>query len=499
MHYLIIFLFAIVFIFSLDPELLFFGDVLYLPLVYNDLFEISLSGWHFTPAPYFFPDMAFYFIISFFSELFFSHWFPVAQYIVMICQIMAFYILSERLVSGILKNTYHKMFFLITWLITLTAYFIFEPLSAIFLPSMHSGAYLILLLILTFPGRTIYFVLIFLLAVLATLSDRIFVMYYYVPLVFIYLMQFGWFNDCETREGKIRRWHLTQLFKYSTAGVFSGYVLYQILRNYVAISATARVPISYSFTELISDATEMFFQAPLFYSVFLSLILIGGYRLYCSFRSRNYAAGVLFLALPISLIGTVLYGVYIDSYGFRFFAITFLLPFLTGTVYTLQRTILWLSTAIFKGSVRLNLTGQIEKLYIKIPLMIAGIISILLLLVLYQKNERNELLYYPEDVACLDGHADKIPSRYGIADFWNSRRYILFSRYQLMPLPFQYLTLLPEYTIANRNWFKEHEYGFVITNGFGENLIRERFPEPEQRIECNDRIIYIFQESLSEW
>lgn len=65
---------------SLRVSALFYGDTLYIPAVFRDIFlnDGSFSDWYFAPAPYFFPDMALYFLIkaiigsTYFSALFYA-------------------------------------------------------------------------------------------------------------------------------------------------------------------------------------------------------------------------------------------------------------------------------------------------------------------------------------------------------------------------------------------------------------------------------------------
>src|SRR5688500_14544520 len=62
------------------------SDTLYLPSIYKDLFidKNDFAGWHLNPAPNFFPDMVFYFLLMFISGDFIvsSFIFSIVQYLV---------------------------------------------------------------------------------------------------------------------------------------------------------------------------------------------------------------------------------------------------------------------------------------------------------------------------------------------------------------------------------------------------------------------------------
>ena len=89
---LILVVFLILSIFStLDEQSynwFFSTDTLYLPSIYKDLFIDggTLDGWHFNPAPNFFPDMLVYFLLMFITGSFLlsTAFFAVMQYVFII-------------------------------------------------------------------------------------------------------------------------------------------------------------------------------------------------------------------------------------------------------------------------------------------------------------------------------------------------------------------------------------------------------------------------------
>src|SRR6218665_3098048 len=167
------------------------SDSLYLPSLYRDLFvdKNSLQGWHLNPAPNFFPDMLFYFLLMFVL----NKQFILASFIFALVQYFLVLYLLVRLFKAILPGQsplFHNIIYCLQaiWLLEffyfggnfIFAYFLFSN-------SYHTGCFVIALSCLLLPlafikhagwGRAL---LLFMLVFLSTLSDKLFAIAFVIP------------------------------------------------------------------------------------------------------------------------------------------------------------------------------------------------------------------------------------------------------------------------------------------------------------------------------
>ena len=170
----------------------FSSDTLYLPSIYRDLSTDghSIQSWHFNPAPNFFPDMSVYFCLMFLS----GGNFIMASFVFAVLQYLFIYWLLVQLLKRALPEVsgfYEACisFFLSLGLfeglyMTKDFYFTFNLISN----SYHTGSFVMTLscLLLVFSyfkkSSVIKLVALFLLVLLASLSDRLFTVFFVPPI-----------------------------------------------------------------------------------------------------------------------------------------------------------------------------------------------------------------------------------------------------------------------------------------------------------------------------
>lgn len=175
-------------------------DALYLPMVYKDLFSnYSLLGWRTPPAPYFFPDMPLYLMISFLVGNF-----HLAIMLYGVVQSLLF-ILSVIFLSNAVfesKKSLHRLI-----LLAGVVFFLFLATGRCpaFLPILqngyHFGATLSLIIALLLAVQllkcradnkkaVVYVVLLFLLSLVMLLSDTLYLVQFLVPAMLSLLLLF---------------------------------------------------------------------------------------------------------------------------------------------------------------------------------------------------------------------------------------------------------------------------------------------------------------------
>ncbi len=173
---------------EIDFSIYFSSDCLYLPSIYRDLFVEghSIDGWNFNPAPNFFPDMGFYFLLMAITNDFItaSFLFSIIQFFVII---WLFYKLSQFFKCG--DKVYTLSFLLLLFPLFLYVYF-HHGLYFSFIVltnAYHNGAFVMALIALLFSflfikqNRHAYLFAVFLTGILAIISDKLFVIYFIVP------------------------------------------------------------------------------------------------------------------------------------------------------------------------------------------------------------------------------------------------------------------------------------------------------------------------------
>lgn len=107
-------------------------------------------------------------------------------------------------------------------------------------------------------------------------------------------------------------------------------------------------------------------------------------------------------------------------------------------------------------------------------------------------------LPYPDYVRHVDYYAAKYQLKYGLSDYWNAKYISAFSR---RGLRVNQVTedIQPQPWINNGNWYRTVygepvHYDFVITERLNEERMIERWGDPQERINCQGRILFIYKE-----
>ncbi|AYV56600.1 hypothetical protein EFP84_14585 [Leptospira kmetyi] len=131
-----------------------------------------------------------------------------------------------------------------------------------------------------------------------------------------------------------------------------------------------------------------------------------------------------------------------------------------------------------------------------------GVFLFLFLLVLLWGNLK-PALYQDGLAACFDRIStdrEKVRLGRGMSDFWSSRRIRIFSKTNLRADNYM-RDLHPEYWQNSWNWFKktpEHEYNFAVLPGLDEDLLKLEFGEPSFVSSCENYKILIWDDAFPE-
>ena len=187
-------LFVILIFASLNDQQMrafFSSDTLYLPSIYKDIFidKSGISGWHINAAPNIFPDMLLFFILNAITSDFViaAFVFSIIQYTFLLVLIR--FILKYSSIS--VKPIHISIAFLCLSSVLLVKLinedFIYT--SYILLNAFHLGSFVMTLSCLLFTllffrtEKLKYLALLFIFGVLATFSDRLFIVQYPVPML----------------------------------------------------------------------------------------------------------------------------------------------------------------------------------------------------------------------------------------------------------------------------------------------------------------------------
>ncbi|MGF1522344.1 MAG: hypothetical protein ACFBSF_08510 [Leptolyngbyaceae cyanobacterium] len=190
---------------SLRVSALFYGDTLYIPAVFRDIFlnDGSFSDWYFAPAPYFFPDMALYFLIkaiigsTYFSALFYALLQIGATYILIVLLINILSTVDQSSTKNhILKNRFDISLLAFLYAIVFLAIQgqdseigianspYFWIISSVFhFGNIMNGLFAIAMTLAILEGKNIVkaYILLFLISLLGTGSDALFIVSFMAP------------------------------------------------------------------------------------------------------------------------------------------------------------------------------------------------------------------------------------------------------------------------------------------------------------------------------
>jgi hypothetical protein len=460
---------------NLDLDVFFTSDTLYLPCLYRDFTAYhSLDGWHLNPAPNFFPDMLFYFLLMAFSGgnlLIASFVFAVAQYFAIL--LLLRYIFKLALPGAPLW--YHHLTCLLLSLPLLELFFpSYDPYYAFYLASnsFHTGAFTmglaclaLTLRYLSAPRKGLLYGL-FALITLSVLSDKLFIVLYAIPTLIT----------------------LACLFK--TTGLKSAVRI-------AGVSAVAVFAGLFIFNN-IDKKTGFHFDRP---HKMLDASEIRNSCAVMMMQMRDYFSKPGFRALSLYLFAAALIIACVicarllrrkEGTAFAFFMLFFI-------VYSI---VVWLAP-VLNGSYAGNdcIRYNIYPVYlaaVTIPLMIAygaknrpswtkariacmaaGFSLLLFCTAAFctrSEGLKDYFSYYPAMARRVDSIAGKEHLANGLGDYWQAKKITMFSKKGVkVRAVFDDLAIWNH--VANDHWFYDPgvTYDFILLNGFQDTgLYRKR-------------------------
>jgi hypothetical protein len=461
-----------------DMALLFNADSDYLPMLYRDLFQHggSLAQWNLTPAPSFFPDWPLFFLAR---KLAGSLFYAVPGFFVL--QGVLLFALSAHLACSVVAR--RAAIVAAAWCTVLVYWWAFGtlvPYSYFYLSAFHCGMFLLLLGSLSLihaasvaawrPAHAALLVL----AALATLSDRLYVLQCAVPAVAtLFLLQ---------RRGQ-PWWRLCLAM---AAGVLIGMALYQ---QPALVARPLLLPWEMSLDavpgnlrqlqELLAltwRSTQLGTIGLLAYYLVLSLLLPGtllgiGWRLPQGAAARLALFNWLCAAASLAalLLST-------QPVTVRYLIPFYVLPLLCGPV---------LLYAVLAPRWRTGLSAVL--LTASTGLTLAMLWPALQLMPQLQRE------YYPDDVACMDRALAPLAARHGVAIYWDAKRVELLSR-QEVTIAAYHPSLDAWHWINSEADFRP-AYDFVLarrTDGLNTDELMRLNGAPTLRVSCStfDVLVY---------
>lgn len=174
-------------------DIFFNSDTLYLPSIYKDVFMDgnSLKGWHLNPAPNFFPDMSFYFLLMPFVK----NNFIICSFAFALFQVGIILYLFVRIFTQVLpgrSSYWHLVIYSFFSVFLLEHFFFTKDFNYSFYlisNSYHTGSFVMALicfyLTIKYYKQPSYKLLlaVFLLGTFSALSDKLFIVQYSIPVV----------------------------------------------------------------------------------------------------------------------------------------------------------------------------------------------------------------------------------------------------------------------------------------------------------------------------
>ncbi len=494
------------------------SDLLYLPSFVRDFWEgiYNWRLWVLTPAPYFFPDMVFFFLMSFFTcNLFLSFFFySIAFALLLIYSISSVFRITEEYFSFARIAKAVTLSFAL-WVALISRYP--EDIALFLLPSYHASSILFALLLysLLFKTNTRRGILLFVIvSTLAIISDKQIIYTFYLPFL---LASFT------LRTSTMEKYYLKTIIYFVLSFLFATFIL-----NLLSVIEIFQIPSIPVWTELKKNIFQMkgieninkifpevvqFFQD--FYTdklIFFLLFLISiGLNLYYSFQFskakfgiRLFSRFVLFLYF-FSLFSQMFFGVW---GGFRYVWGLYLFPYLSVLFYTGNLLSKMLIDRNFSrvGAIRRYLF-ILSRNNTRSQVFFFTTVSIFvgLIVILYFINGTSKITInnpYPPFVSCLDGLQKKYNLHYGLSDYWNAKHIRYLAHDSLIVN--QVFTNLEKYDwIHNRDWYTKDKHGnpitynFIILERLDQEIIAKRFGIPTIREECEGKKILIYEKGFS--
>ncbi|PJZ52903.1 hypothetical protein [Leptospira adleri] len=478
---------------ALSPEGIYQNsDILYLPSLALDLFRDKgdFLSWSFTPSPYFFPDFP---IVSVLFLAFGNAQkalltFALLQTILFTVLLEQFWIFqrAEKKRSSLSKKDSRRIK---SWILLIVSALLlaapeFPTLYILFLPSIHASAFLVTLYAWPLLHNKLnkrQSVFLFIWIVLTVASDRILVVELVVPGILAGFL----FVKKETSDRGWKRFFPESSRILLVAGI-AGLILHAILRSFLHIEKSGKISALVAFAQFQKDGIRFFAEARNWIGT--------------GFRDGFPAPAILFLFLLIALLFSLvrIRKSKTTSFLFFFFAILTTAPIASGS-YIDEYSLRYAAPALILAPFFLiSIAG-----FPKRNLTLAIFLLFLLLWKIADKSPEgleNRLIrlaqWVPQESICLDEIAEKEPIGLAIADFWTSKKILVFSKKKIPALHVAYGTLEGSHTISNRDWYLKDYDGTVAVfkKGLEAPRILEVYGTPYSKENCGEVSVFLYRD-----
>ncbi|WP_061249787.1 hypothetical protein [Leptospira alstonii] len=499
---LILFFVSLFFSIAFSPEEIYLNsDILYLPTLALDVFadEGNFLSWSFTPSPYFFPDFP---ILSFLFLIFENAQkalicFAFLQTIVCAVLMERFWIFTREEKKSKSLSVKEKRL-VKSWVLLLISFLLlaaknFQTLYILFLPSIHTSAFLVTLYVWplihkTFQKRKVWFLSVWIVFTVA--SDRILFVELIVPGIlagFVQLSKDGFLFPDQTKVDSKWKRFLPESSKILLVCGIAGLILHAILKSFLFIERPGKISANLSLAQAVKDGAR--------YITEVRVWVLSG------FKENVPVSAIFILILTISLIFSLgrIRKTKSTAFLFFFFSILTFAPILTGS-YIDEYSLRYASPALIAAPFFLLFVAGFPKR----TLTLAIFLLFLLLLFIGQKTPENvENAFFrlfrtiPQEARCVDEISQKTPISLVVSDFWTAKRIRVFSKKRIPSIHVAYGTLEGSHTISNREWYLKNYPGTVavFTRGLGEDRIGEIYGTPSGKTRCGESNIYFYEDS----
>ena len=448
-------------------------DTLYLPSIYKDLFTDggTLDGWHFNPAPNFFPDMLVYFLLMSITGSFLlsTAFFAVIQYlsIIVLFRSILMQILQKEMVNKIviLSNLLLAMYFVRT-LLDHDLYLSFYLLINSYHTSIFTMALLSYLLFILYlkNGTRVFLIFLIIISSLGVLSDKLMFMSITVPII---CMSLFYKKSPYDKRRLLLSGGLVLLF--SALGI----VFFNILKNFRIIHFGTPFKM-FAFNDMLTSGqlflkdTLSYFTSIHFNSIILFLsifsiiigIIITVFNIIQKKKFTNWSFYILFSTIfSITVIGAaIINGLYVSIDCFRYNIYPFYLGALNIPLF-LIRSKLWFN---------------------RLSVMVVPVLMVFYFILIVSGFSLTGFKayseYYPVKVKSIDEIARKEGLLKGVGSYWDAKFINMFSR-QNVRVYAVLGGLQKYYHVANEHWYNADTaiFNFIIDKEMDHLVIKKMF------------------------
>lgn len=442
------------------------ADSLYLPSIYLDLFveKNGLKGWNFNPAPNFFPDMFFYFILMFLC----ANNFILAAFLYSFIQYFVFLYILGRLFKAIAPGqspAFHAVVYLIPTLCLLAVFYLHGIYIFGYLllsRAYHTGQFLMalvsfLIVLDLFKKRTLYrALLLFVFVFSGVISDKLYITSFVIPVIFagFFFLRKDW-KTVLLVSGVSALATVVSLWVFNAINR-SGYIWFAAPN--INFGLENSINSFHTFMKMVGEYIEYFGYHTLTIYLFLISIVCLCWLLIRRWRSAD-------VTLKFSLIFII---------GQAFLLVW--APVLTGS-FTGIDTLRYNIYPLYLGGLNLAIffalaipRTQFTKTAFKYAMILitAGIFAGGLFR-FEPKGLTAFFNYYPEAARKLDNIAEKEGLLRGVGNYWYARYVTLFSK-KGVKVHAVFENVTPYFHISNENWFlnPNNKFNFILLNNFAD-------------------------------